>query len=79
MDLSQEQLYDKALQTVGAVAKFPVVRVNREEFLRKQFSDSPYLDEILANGPQAVYSINYLTQLAEKIVESCTNKTLNNS
>lgn len=75
MDLSQEQLYDKALQTVGAVAKFPVVRVNREDFLRKQFSDSPYLDEIIANGPQAVYSINYLTKLAEKIVESCTNKT----
>ena len=75
MAVSQEKLYDKALQTVGVLAKFPVVRVNRKEFLKKQFANSPYLDEILANGPQAVYSLDYLSKKAEKIVINCTNKT----
>lgn len=75
MELTQDQLYDKALQTVGAVAKLPVVRVNKDDFLKKQFADSPYLNDILTNGPQSVYSLEYLRKKAEKIVLDCTNKT----
>ena len=36
---------------IGSVAKLPVSRVDREEFLRQQFADSEYLDEILEHGP----------------------------
>jgi hypothetical protein len=39
-DKAQDKLYSTTLQTIGAVSKLPVVRVEREAFLRKQFAGS---------------------------------------
>ena len=74
-DTSQDKLYSMTLQTIGAVSKLPVVRVDREAFLRKQFADSPHLDSILERGPQAVYSAESLRQKANGIIKSSVAKT----
>lgn len=74
-DQSQDKFYSTTLQTIGAVSKLPVVRVNRETFLRKHFASSPHLDLILQNGPQAVYTAESLRQKANSIIKSSTAKT----
>ena len=48
---TDEELYDVAINMIGSVAKLPVIRVDREAFLRQQFVNSEYLDEILEHGP----------------------------
>lgn len=73
--LSQDDLYDKAIQTVGAVAKLPVVRVDREGFLRKEFAGSPHLDKIIQDGPQSVYTVEALEKKAKVLVHRSTLKT----
>ena len=75
MSESQDKLYAKPLQTVGAVSKLPIVRVDREAFLRKHFGGSPHLDVILENGPQAVYSTDSLRDKASSIIKSSAAKT----
>lgn len=72
---SQDKLYATTLQTIGAVSKLPVVRVDREAFLRKHFGDSPHLDVVLSDGPQAVYSTESLRQKADSIIKSSAAKT----
>lgn len=72
---NQNQLYDLALQTISAASQLPLVRVDREEFLKKQFKDSPYLDNILANGPQSVYTVESLQKKADKIISEMTTQT----
>lgn len=74
--LSQEQkMYDTALNLIGTVAKTPLVKVDREQFLRQQFANSPYLKQILLQGPQSVYKPKVLEKKARAIVRSNTNKT----
>lgn len=51
---TDEELYDVAIDMIGSVAKLPVIRVDRDAFLRQQFANSEYLDEILEHGPQHV-------------------------
>lgn len=72
---NQDQFYDLALQTISAASQLPLVRVDREEFLKKQFKDSPYLDNILANGPQSVYTVESLQKKADKIISEMTTQT----
>ena len=74
-DRSQDKLYSTTLQTIGAVSKLPVVRVDREAFLRKHFAGSPHLDVILESGPQAVYTVESLRQKANGIIKSSATKT----
>lgn len=71
----QDKFYATTLQTVEAVSKLPVVRVDREEFLRKHFGNSPHFDVILAQGPQAVYSVDSLRQKASDIIRKSATKT----
>ena len=74
--LSQEQkMYDTALNLIGTVAKTPLVKVDREQFLRQQFANSPYLKQILLQGPQSVYKPKVLEKKARAIVRGNTNKT----
>jgi hypothetical protein len=73
--LSQEDLYDKTIQTIGVVAKLPVVRVDRESFLRKEFAGSPHLDAIIERGPHAVFTVEFLEKKAKAIVRRSTIKT----
>lgn len=74
-DDSQDKLYATTLQTIGAVSKLPIVRVDREAFLRKQFASSPHLAVILESGPQAVYTVESLRQKANSIIKNSTAKT----
>lgn len=74
-DASQDKLYSTALQTIGAVSKLPVVRVDRDAFLRKQFADSPHLDVILERGPLAVYTVESLRKKADSLIKSSAAKS----
>ena len=72
---SQDKLYSTALQTIGAVSKLPIVRVDRDAFLHKHFGDSPHLDHVLQNGPQSVYTVKSLRQKADSIIKNSAAKT----
>lgn len=72
---TQENFFNTTLQMIGVVAKFPVIRVERESFLRSQFAESPYISHIIANGPQSVYTVESLRKKASGIIKSSTNKT----
>jgi hypothetical protein len=74
-DASQDKLYATALQTLEAVSKLPIVRVDREAFLRKQFAESPHLDAILESGPQVVYTGESLRNQANKLVKSAATRS----
>lgn len=71
---SEDNLSAKTLATVGALAKLPVVRVNREAFLRKHFGASPHLDTILESGPQVVFSIESLKKKADSLIRDALTK-----
>ena len=71
---SEENLSSKALQTVGALAKLPVVRVDREAFLRKHFGGSPHLNTILESGPQVVFSVESLRKKADSLIDDALRK-----
>ena len=74
--LPQEQkMYNVTMNLIGTLAKTPLVKVDREQFLRQQFANSPYLEEILLQGPQSVYKPKVLEKKARAIVRSNTNKT----
>lgn len=66
---NQEQLYGVVIQTMTAASQLPMVKVNREEFLKTRFKDSPYLDKIIAVGQTAVFTTKALRKEAEKIIE----------
>ncbi|MDV7197438.1 hypothetical protein R4172_07675 [Rhodococcus kroppenstedtii] len=72
---TQDKLYSTTLQTIGAVAKLPVVHVDREAFLRKHFADSPHLEVVLAEGPQAVYTIESLRKKCDALIKNSAAKT----
>ena len=74
-DNSQDKLYSTTLQTIGAVSKLPVVRVDREVFLRKHFADSSHLDVVLQSGPPTVYTVESLRLKANTIIKSSAAKT----
>ncbi|WP_409484429.1 hypothetical protein [Arsenicicoccus dermatophilus] len=74
-DTTQDKLYDTAMQTIGAVAKLPMVRVDREDFLRKQFAGSPHLDVILTQGPEVVFTAESLRRQADRLIRASTART----
>ncbi|WP_297008500.1 hypothetical protein [uncultured Corynebacterium sp.] len=73
--VAEQKLQDTALNMIGVAAKLPVVRVDRDQFLRQQFADSPHLDHILEHGPQSVYTPESLREKSKKVVKSNTTKT----
>jgi hypothetical protein len=74
-DQSQDKFYSRTLQTIGAVARLPIVRVDREAFIRKHFGGSPHLDVILGQGPQAVYTVQSLRKKADSLIKNSVTKT----
>lgn len=78
-DIDEKGYSDKAVQVtqqlIVKLSSVPVVRVERDDFLRKTFGASPYIDEILEHGPQYVYSADALRLKADEIIKSCTRKT----
>ena len=72
---TDEEFYDVAINMIGSVAKLPVIRVDREAFLRQQFADSEYLDEILQHGPRRVYTVESLRRKADGVIKKSTNQT----
>jgi hypothetical protein len=73
-DQSQDKLYATTLQTIGAVTKLPIVRVERDAFIRKQFAGSPHLDTILEKGPPFVYSTESLRRKAASVTKTSATK-----
>lgn len=76
MDSTNEnKMFNYTLDTLNTVAKLPIIRVDREDFLRKQFSSSPYIEQIIQNGPQSVYTVDSIRKKASKVIKNSTNKT----
>lgn len=73
--IDADAMAHRTLETVAALAKLPVVRVNREAFLRKQFKDSEYLNQILQDGPQSVYTPESLRKKTDKIIAASATAT----
>ncbi|KQS66005.1 hypothetical protein [Modestobacter sp. Leaf380] len=74
-DGDQDKLYATTLQTIGAVSKLPVVRVDREAFLRKQFAASAHLEAILTEGPPAVFAVDSLRKKADSLIKASAAKS----
>lgn len=72
---SADKLYETTLQTIGVVSNLPVVRVDREAFLRKHFGDSEHWNAILEHGPQAVYTHESLRKKANTLINNSSAKT----
>lgn len=70
-----ESAYEVTQNAMTKAAALPVVRVDREEFLRKTFGNSKYIDKILADGPQSVYTVDSLRKKADEVIRSSTRKT----
>lgn len=70
-----EKAFDILQKTINAVASAPLVHVDRDEFLRKQFGSSPYIDKILEDGPQSVYTLDSIQRKAVDVIKNSTRKT----
>ena len=77
--INKEKVTMLAQEAIAKASELPMVRVNREEFLRKTFKDSPYLDYIIKDGPQTVYTVESLRKKADEIIKGSTKKTTVNS
>lgn len=72
---SQDKLVDTALSTISAVSQLPVVRVDRERFLRETFKDSPHIEVIVKEGPPAVFTAGELRKQANRFINSSTRNS----
>ncbi|MGP5660375.1 hypothetical protein [Corynebacterium falsenii] len=72
---SQDKLVDTALSTTSAVSQLPVVRVDRERFLRETFKDSPHIEVIVKEGPPAVFTSGELRKQANRFINSSTRNS----
>lgn len=70
-----DDLYATALNMVTTASKLPGINVNREEFLAKLFGKSPYFNQILEQGPQAVFTPESLRKKADEVINESTTKT----
>lgn len=71
----QNQMYRVMIQTITAASQLPFVKVNREEFLRKEFAGDKYLENIIKDGPQSVFTSQALRKRARRVITTATNKT----
>ncbi len=71
----EDDLYTTALNMVSTASKLPGINVNREEFLAKLFGTSPYFNQILEQGPQAVFTPESLRKKADQVINDSTTKT----
>ena len=68
MGNKSEDLNQLVLSTLSKTTKLPFVKVSREEFLRKEFKGSEYLDVILKNVdaehslPNMVMNVLFIAQ-----------------
>ena len=67
--------YNTTMNLIAILSQLPLVRVNREEFLKNTFKKSEHLDRILAEGPQAVFTSDSLRKKANEIIQASTNST----
>lgn len=67
--------YNTTMNLITTLSQLPLVRVNREEFLKSAFKGSEHLDLILSRGPQEVYTSESLRKKANEIIQSSTNST----
>lgn len=77
--IQEEGFSEQSLQTtqqlIATISRMPVIRVDREDFLRKQFGNSPYIEDILAKGPQSVFTVDALRKRADEVIKNSTRKT----
>ena len=70
---------EKAIETTKTLiiklADIPVVRVNRDDFLKQLFGNSPYIDDIIKYGPQRVFTVDSLREKADEIIRNSTRKS----
>ncbi len=67
--------YNTTMNLITTLSQLPLVRVNREDFLKNTFKKSEHLDRILSEGPQAVFTSDSLRKKANEIIQASTNST----
>lgn len=74
MGNKSEDFNQLVLSTLSKTTKLPFVKVSREEFLKKEFKGSEYLDIILKNGPQSVFTPEALRKEPRKLLMTLRRK-----
>lgn len=72
---NKEKFYETCLLFITKASTLPLIRVNRNDFLRKQFKGAQNIEEIIVNGPQSVYSVQELREKAIKLIDERTKET----
>lgn len=67
--------YNTTMNLITTLSQLPLVRVNRDEFLKNTFKKSEHIDRILVEGPQAVFTSDSLRKKANEIIQASTNST----
>ena len=70
-----EKAIDTTKKLITKLASVPVVRVDRDEFLKQLFGNSPYIDDIIKYGPQRVFTVDSLRVKADEIIQNSTRKS----
>lgn len=73
--IDKEKVSQKTTELIAKASELPLVKVNREEFLRKTFKNDPHIDIIIEKGPQAVYTVESLHKKARTVINGSTGKT----
>lgn len=70
---------EKAIQItkemISKISAIPIVRVDRDTFLKRTFGDSQYIDDIIKYGPQHVFTTESLRKIADEIIQNSTRKS----
>lgn len=84
LENTKKQIQEEGFSTVAMettknvvvkACNMPIVYVDREEFLRKTFGKSEYIEQIIQYGPQKVFTVDAIRQKASEIIQSSTRKT----
>ena len=75
MSEQTNKAYTTTMNLIATLSQLPLVRVNREDFLKNTFKNSEHLGRILAEGPQSVFTSESLRKKAEELIPASTNST----
>lgn len=72
-----EKASKMAKDTIAYISKMPIIKVNREQFLRSTFRNysDAMLEKIISEGPQSVFSLDFIKRRAAELTRSTANKT----
>lgn len=74
-DELKRRRYDMTMELIARVSKVPGIRVDREDFLRREFAGAPDLDRILREGPAGIRPAEDLRRRADVLINASTTRS----